>query len=300
MLSYAAKLRRELSERSLKFALKYSLLHTQSYGPAPAIVFSPDSGGVKHGNFVAASFRAIAADPAWLRRYGKRHTQFRSLPSCDHGTWKELDSCNSSDALLMNIFCYPGTLKSPAVRRLLAVGDRPVCLFGYKARVPLINDRMDRTEVDLLLSQAGASNGDALQHDTHNDLLIEAKLTESGFQTRDQAVMERYRDFREVFDPALLRKKDGNYLSYQLIRNALAAHATGKRFCVMLDARRPDLIEAWHGVQRAMKLVDLRTRCLLLTWQEMAAVLPPTLQRFLAEKYGIAKQHAFSLDFDPR
>src|SRR5438309_1057787 len=123
MLPYAAELRRVLSERSLRFAIKYTLLHSQSYGSSPAIVFSPDSNGAKHGNFVAASFRAIAANPAWLGRYGKRHTQFRSLPPCDHGCWKELDSCNSSDALLMNIFCYPGTLRSPTVRRLLALGD---------------------------------------------------------------------------------------------------------------------------------------------------------------------------------
>jgi len=290
MLSYAAQLRRELSERGLRFAQKYSLPHSQSYGISPTIVYSPYTDGAQHGNFLDASFRAIAADPAWGRRYDKPHTQFRSLPPCDHGTWKELDSCNSSDALVMNIFCYPGTLRSPTVRQLLALDKHPVCHFGYKARVPLLNGRVDRTEVDLMLSQAGVSNGDAHEYDSEKELLIEAKLTESDFQTKEKAVMERYCDFRDVFDVRLLPTTEGRYLSYQLIRNTLAAHATGKRFCVMLDARRPDLIEAWHRVQRAVKLVDLRTRCLLLTWQELATALQPALQEFLVEKYGIAKQ----------
>ena len=35
----------------------------------------------------------------------------RSLPKKER-TWKELDSCMSSDALLMNVFCCPGTLES--------------------------------------------------------------------------------------------------------------------------------------------------------------------------------------------
>src|SRR5207248_825983 len=100
----------------------------------------------------------------------KRHAQFRSLPPCEHGCWKELDSSNSSDALLMNIFCYPPTLRSEAVRRLLGLGDAPQCVFGYKARVPLgghkardprKTGRADRTEVDLLVSDV---NGDSSSH----------------------------------------------------------------------------------------------------------------------------------------
>lgn len=70
--------------------------------------------------------------------------------------------------------------------------------------------------------------------------------------------------------------------------NVLAARALNASFCVLADARRPDLIEAWYGTMRAVRPVDLRLRCKVLTWQELAAVVPPRLQAFLDEKYGIA------------
>ena len=78
------------------------------------------------------------------------------------------------------------------------------------------------------------------------------------------------------------------FLSYQLIRNVLAAHNGHCSFCVMLDARRPDLREAWFAVMSCIRIVDLRLRCKVLTWQELAEALPGKLQRFLQEKYGIA------------
>ena len=37
-----------------------------------------------------------------------------------------------------------------------------------------------------------------------------------------------------------------------------------------------------------IRMVDLRLRCKVLTWQELAEVLPGKVQRFLQEKYGIA------------
>ncbi len=84
-----------------------------------------------------------------------------------------------------------------------------------------------------------------------------------------------------------MRRVGERYLSYQLIRNVLAAHATGARFCVIHDARRPDLREAWFAIMSSVRDAALRTRCQVLTWQELAALLPPGLRAFLAEKYGI-------------
>jgi hypothetical protein len=81
--------------------------------------------------------------------------------------------------------------------------------------------------------------------------------------------------------------KRSKYVSYQLIRNVLAAHAAGESFCVITDQRRPDLIERWHMIMRCIRLADLRTRCKVLTWQELAAELPSSLQTFLGHKYGI-------------
>jgi hypothetical protein len=215
------------------------------------------------------------------------------LPRNDRGFWGELDSSNSSDALLMNIFCFPGVFDDGRVFSLLGLENGAVPEFGFKARVPLKEGKFDRTEVDMRLGS----------------LLVEAKLTESDFQTRERAIVESYRDFAAVFDRKALPKigwptlagfaRVGNresvskiraprYASYQLIRNVLAAQAHDCAFCVLCDARRPDLLQAWYEVMRCVRQVELRLRCKVLTWQELAAVLPSAVQDFLEEKYGIA------------
>ncbi len=143
--------------------------------------------------------------------------------------------------------------------------------FGWRARVPLANGKFDRTEIDMRL----------------DDLLIEAKLTESDFQKAPKTAVLSYRDSSEVFDQEALPQTEREFLSYQLIRNVLAAHASGCAFCVLADARRPELIETWYAVIRCVRPVDLRLRCKVLTWQELAKVLPRALREFLSEKYGI-------------
>ena len=184
----------------------------------------------------------------------------------------ELDSCASSDALLMNIFCYPGVLRDERVRAVLGLDASPVIpSFGFKARVPLANGKFDRTEIDLRLGT----------------LLAEAKLTESDFQSARKPALLAYRDFAEVFDAEDLLQTETRYLSYQLLRNVLAAYAGECSFCLLADARRPDLLAAWYGVMKCVKPVFLRTACKILTWQELAQALPEKLSSFLAAKYGI-------------
>ena len=98
-----------------------------------------------------------------------------------------------------------------------------------------------------------------------------------------------------VGDPALFSPVESSfrspgeegYAGYQLIRNVLAAHAAGASFCVLHDERRPDLREEWFEVMAAVKSAELRTRLKVLTWQELAALLPSALQEFLDRKYGI-------------
>jgi hypothetical protein len=55
------------------------------------------------------------------------------------------------------------------------------------------------------------------------------------------------------------------------------------------DERRPDLREAWFQVMAAVKPAEMRVRCKVLTWQELAALLPEGLQDFLDLKYGIVR-----------
>lgn len=269
--SPASALRRELSLRNMEYARRLALDFRESRGDTPTICYLASQDATQHGNFLPQSYRAILKKEKWRRRLTKPHTSaYQALPR-EGFRWCELDSCNSSDALLMNIFCYPGITRSRALCDLLDVpyGSEPE--FGFKARVPLSNGRVDRTEVDLRIGE----------------LLVEAKLTESDFQSKSSEVLESYRDFLAVFDSDELPRRNGCYVSYQLIRNVLAAHTNGGAFCVMLDARRPDLREAWYAVMRCIRPHDLRMGCKILTWQELACTLPPPVQKFLGEKYGI-------------
>jgi hypothetical protein len=317
---YASRLRLELNARNRRYA--QGRLSVESYGNPQVIVYEPD--GELHGNFHEPAWRAICSRPEWMRRFDKVHAQAaRSLPKPTHDParrWKELDSSTSSDALLMNVFCTPGVAEALAVRKMLGVDGSQAPEFGWKARVPLKSGRFDRTEVDM----------------RWGGLLVEAKLTESDFQTCKSEVVEAYRDFAEVFDRErlppveirMVRRRDAvelveeftqewepkadddgeaarafqaeivaradelqprasGYASYQLIRNVLAAHAQDESFCVIHDARRPDLREAWFEVMAAVKSAELRVRLKVLTWQELAAVLPENLQAFLDVKYGV-------------
>jgi hypothetical protein len=266
---FASHLRHELCVRNRAHASQNKLTHVESYGSMPVIVYPPD--GERHGNFLDETYAAITANQGWRRRLEKIHAQARnSLPKGEH-RWKELDSCTSSDALLMNVFCFPGVLQDSRVLSLLGVEDGSAAEFGFKARVPLSSGLFDRTEVDLKIG----------------DLLIEAKLTESDFQTKNADVVRGYRDFKAVLDTRALPQTKGKFLGYQLIRNVLAAHACGCSFCVLLDERRPDLMEQWYAVMRCVRRADLRARCKVLTWQELSESLPQSLCEFLECKYGI-------------
>ncbi len=137
--------------------------------------------------------------------------------------------------------------------------------------VPLLSDAVERTEVDMKLGNA----------------LLEAKLTEGDFQIQRAELVEQYRDLRDVFESRQLPRVKSKYVSYQLIRNVLAAHALGLDFCTLLDARRPDSIEDWYRILRCIRSADLRARCKVLTWQELAPCLPGVLKNFLSVKYEI-------------
>ena len=328
--------------------------HVSSYGSEPVIVYSPDDHPIdedlslhpneqetlagdpesvgapvkigRHGNFFDDAYAAIVANKEWMRRFDKIHAQGRGLPKADSGRrWRELDSSMSSDALLMNVFLGFGANEVVRLKDALGVEGDGSPVFGWKARAPLASGKFDRTEVDM----------------RWDGLLVEAKLTETDFQTRAARVVEGYRDFDAVFERELLPRvelrearrrtavefaeeftqeweeepdarpefeaneiarefqaglvarareaepAEAGYAGYQLIRNVLAAYAEGCCFCVVHDERRPDLREAWFEVMKAVKSAEMRTRCKVMTWQELAALAPEGLREFLELKYGI-------------
>jgi hypothetical protein len=295
--------------------------HVESYGSAPVIVYEPD--GSRHGNFFDSAYAAILAQPEWMRRFDKIHAQAaRSLPKPQSDTarrWRELDSSMSSDALLMNVFCTPGVAESPAIQAMLGVdnGAQPILdaqpIFGWKARVPLANGRFDRTEVDLrfgsLLAEAKLTETDfqsrsAAIVESYRDFdevfdrerLPRTEIATARWMQASEFPENASQELESVVgDPALFSPVESSfrspgeegYAGYQLIRNVLAAHATDSSFCVIHDERRPDLREAWFEVMSAVKSAELRVRLKVLTWQELAALLPAELQEFLDLKYGI-------------
>lgn len=269
---YAALLRQELSARNASYAALEQVPHVTSYGEMPVVVYQASPCGEKHGNFIAASYQAILRRPEWRKRLNKVHSSAdRALPKSD-SVWKELDSSMSSDALLMNIFCYPGVTKRRELSLLLGTEMGALPEFGFKPRVPLTSGHVERTEIDMKLGS----------------VLFEAKLTEADFQSQNAAIVEGYRDLEEVFEVCELPRRGQKYVSYQLLRSVLAAHALDLSFCLLLDARRPDLIEDWYEILRCIRPSELRSRCKVLTWQGVVQFLPQRLRKFLGLKYGIA------------
>ena len=268
----AAQLRQEITQRAVQFAQANRIYFRRSHFDFGSVVFLPDLERQSHGNFHPASYRAILGRAIWRKRLGKVLTVPDKLRNIeDDRRLCELDSCCSSDALLMNVFCHPRIRSSSQVLGLLGVDQPGVPIFGWRARVPLASGNFDRTEVDMKLGT----------------LLVESKLTESSFENCDIKRMHEYSDFQEVFRLNQLPRSRKQYRCYQLLRNVLAAQAHNASFCLLTDARRTDLIHDWFEVLGAISTSQLRTRCKLLTWQELAEALPLSLQHFLALKYGI-------------
>ena len=281
MPNYARKLRQALIERAEKYVCKHHLTEHvyRSRGNPPTVLFRPyrSNGQDYHGNFILSSYKAIMEKPEWRARLERPHQRQNALRPEDRAAAKELDSCCSSDALLMNIFCHPTTEENLKLAALLGLKRLPTPEFGFRARLPFGEARYDRTQLDVRLfsSEPGQTT------------ILEAKLTEPGITKQNRAHVHRYRDFAEVFNPSLLPHVNDEYLHYQLLRNVLAATHLKGRFILLYDERRPDLGAAFREVSTAIRCPDLQSRCSLVTWQKIATTLPKELQSFLAEKYGI-------------
>jgi len=268
MPASSATLRRDLSQRN--FARTNECGRELSFGEIPSVIYREEAG--RHGNFLPASYRSICTNPDWQKRLKKAYTGSKWLPWSDERKRFELDCANSSDALLMNIFCYPRVLCRSQVCALLSIRPGAAPTFGFKPRIPLLNSQGDQTEIDMKI----------------DDLLVEAKLTESGFQSRPSRLLCRYRDIHEVFEFNELPVAGETVRGYQLIRGVLAAYAAQCSFLLLCDRRRTDLVDGWFDVIRAVRSYCFRNRLKLLTWQEIAGALPPRLRQFLDQKYGIS------------
>src|SRR5215467_4214361 len=144
----ASQLRREISARNILRAAKFE--HELSYSSQPSVIYC-ESEGI-HGNFLRASYQRILANQLWQQRLRKAYTASRFVPRRADRKRYELECACSSDALLMNIFCYPRLLKNTRVCSLLGIEAGTLPGFGFQPEIPLANDRADRTEIDMKLA----------------------------------------------------------------------------------------------------------------------------------------------------
>lgn len=266
---WSGALQAELCRRADGLAKRRSLPCYASRG-ASARLFQPFDSGMRHGNFIDASYRAILAEPAWNARAQKTHSHASALSGDGRDNARELDSSNSSDALLMNCFCFPGAAERILNLLLPSVPYVPP-QFGVPGEVALVSGELDTTELDMRIGSA----------------IFEAKLTERDFTNAQKSHVERYARFVTVFAVDALPQTSQKYRGYQLIRNVLTAEQHGWTFHVLCDARRPDLLHEWWAVHAAIRDSALRSRCGFLLWQEIAEVCPLPLREFLDDKYGL-------------
>lgn len=267
-MNWSGSLRAELARRARAWADRHGVPYYLSLGSEPTVLFEATEDGRCHGNFLPASWEAIRSNPEWARRLKKTHSRKRALPEEKRAGARELDSSNSSDALLMNCFCFPGAAEAILGNTVSNTGPPS---FGFPAAVRLADGTTDATEIDMRLG----------------GLIVEAKLTESDFTTRPEAHVLRYSELGTCFDVQSLPRESGSIAGYQLIRNVLAAAQLGAQLLVLIDQRRPDLLHEWWRVHASISEVSLRLRCGFRTWQGVAAASPPALREFLQEKYGL-------------
>ncbi len=248
-------LKRELRCCALAFAKKRGLEVDSSR--STAVLFS-DIKDCFHPD----SYQEILENPDWKARIQKTHSQ---VPNA-----KEMQSSNSSDALLMNIFCHPKIGEWKGISKLIGAEIDEVA-FGFSGNVPRCNGKTDRTEIDLSLTGC----------------LCEAKLTESNFTAKRAEVVEKYLQLKDVFHVEALPRKDGDYDNYQLIRNFLAAAQHKQKHILFCDERRPDLVRRYMETVLCLREVQHRMDCRVIFWQELVAACGSSLREWMKEKYGM-------------
>ena len=209
-----------------------------------------------------ASFDAIRKNAAWLSRTQKPH---QNLPG-----EKEIQSSNSSDALLMNIFCHPKLISWEGVVDVLGFKpENPT--FGFKALVEKKGTDGDKTEIDMVIG----------------NYFIEAKLTEANFTKKNVVEVNKYGKLDQHFHSNCLPIQNGCYQNYQIIRNLLAAIQHKKQHLLLCDERRPDLARSYMEMVCCLRGQHIRKTCRVVFWQEVQRSCGKNLGLFIQSRYGL-------------
>ncbi len=249
-------LKQELKRSSLAFA-KRRCLSTADDLYSTAIIFSNIA-----DCFHPDSYENISKHADWKARTQKPHSKVLGV--------KEMQSSNSSDALLMNIFCHPLIGKWAGIKKVIG-SDLESVTFGFSGAVRLCKGEVDKTEIDLSLT----------------DSLCEAKLTESDFTKKRPTVVENYAGLKETFHIEALPRKGNDYDNYQIIRNLLASVQHKRKHFLLCDERRPDLVRRYMDTVSCLREIQSRLNCRVIFWQELVAACGVSLREWIEEKYGM-------------
>jgi len=251
-------LKQAIRNAAITYAHKRGLPIDDSY--ASAVIFRNLS-----DNFHPDSFTNIVNTPAWQERTTKAHQNVNGA--------LEMQSSNSSDALLMNIFCHPDLSRWKGIVNLL--DDKLVTIaFGFSGKVHINGNQTDSTEIDLALA----------------DAFCEAKLTESDFTHKRADVVERYNNYRISFHAENIPRVGKDYDNYQIIRNILAAIQHRKKHILFCDERRPDLTRRYMQTVSCLREMHDRKNCRVIFWQELVGACGASLREWIEEKYGMCQQ----------
>ncbi|MDR1666633.1 MAG: hypothetical protein LBS03_02920 [Bacteroidales bacterium] len=220
-------------------------------------------------NFILESFDNIKRHPDWFIRIEKKLK--------DHPGVFEMQSSNSSDALLMNIFCYPDFIsENKFTENKMKFGWNPNFSYEKKKLEYLKKIGKDKefhfSEIDLKIDNS----------------IFEAKLTETDFGDKEIETVKRYDGFQCVFNEKLLSKtEDGlKYRNYQLIRYILAAFKDYLEFILLVDETRNDLIEDFENTKKSVKISEFQKKICYKTWQDLIrGCKAEKLRKYISERY---------------
>jgi hypothetical protein len=214
-------------------------------------------------SFHPTVWETITRNPQWHMRTEKLH---QNVPGA-----KEMQSSNSSDALLMNIFCHPRVATWKGVQELLG-SDLSEITFGYLAGVSIAGGCKDATEIDLAVP----------------GVFCEAKLTETDFTRKRAEVVESYDGLQAAFHVDRLPRAGEEYDNYQVIRNLLASMQHGRAHVLLCDERRDDLVARYTTTVACLRDVSLRQKCRVVYWQQIIAACDDELRAWLSARYGMS------------
>ncbi len=209
-------------------------------------------------NFHPETFAQILKVVGYKKRLEKQHSNVSD--------YKEMQSSNSSDALLMNLFAHPKIKEWKSLRDLIGINETDEIEFGWN---PLFeNEKSRKTEIDMKIGKS----------------IFEAKLTETDFTQKQIEVVLTYQNVEDIIDISALTK-DGIVSNYQLIRNLLAAYKYQFSLYILLDESRTDFIREFINVKNAIKDSTLSNSFHFITWQEVSNSVGQELRSYITEKY---------------